>query len=140
MSLSELRLPGAAALPVNSLYLYGINGQVIPAGSLVALSSNGTVTQTGAITSTVTYNGSSCRITTASFTLPSGIIATFPFNNSSITTNSIIQISITGNSGGNGCPILYMTEQNNGSVRVNLFNASDTQGIVGSVIVSVLVI
>lgn len=92
-------------------------------GSRILYSSDGAVTQTGTIASPVTYNGLSCLITTVSTSLPSINTVTFILNNSTITANSIILVSIAGNDN-SSAPTVCTNNTSDGSTRIVLFNPS----------------
>jgi hypothetical protein len=104
-------------------------------GFPVTPSTQGAVTQTTSITTDVTYNGTSVRLTTFGSTiLPQGIV-TFNLLSNGITVDNIVQATVV-NSSITGFPLVYLTSQNTGSIIVNICNAHATQSITGQLIIA----
>lgn len=107
-------------------YILGLNAsnQIYNAGPV---SSQGRVTQTSSPTTTVTYNGSTCIITTVSLTNLPGAITAFTLLNSSITTTSVVLATMSSYTGTTGYPIVLTGGLNTAgqiNILVNNYHAS----------------
>jgi hypothetical protein len=96
--------------------------QLNSSNQIVRQQAAGAVTQTGAIGTTVTFNGPNVNITTVVLTIISGSSAGFLFDNNNITTSSVIQA--TCNYQGAGYILCNTSLQMNGSVFITLNNPS----------------
>jgi hypothetical protein len=110
----SINLNTAVATPSNNLVLINSNP--------VVSSTRGAVTQTGSQSSAVTYNGSSCRITTVSLNVASGANQPFTFNNSAILANSVILVSVDNYGGSTGFPYVTVQAVTTGSCVLTIFN------------------
>jgi collagen triple helix repeat protein len=109
-------------------------------GYPVLYSTRGQVTQTGVASSPVTYNGTSCNITTVTLTNPPAFTVQFVWNNSFITATSIILISVSNDSSPvNGFPLVYTDGPNSGSTTIVIQNVSTSTSFAGTLTLSCLI-
>lgn len=127
-------LPGTNNTTV-SLVAPNINSNLV-------LSTRGLVTQTVSPTSSVTNNGTSCRINCVNQALDgSEPPVVFKFFNNQITSLSYIMISICGFVGTtDGAPIAYVNNQVNGSVDIVIGNGAANAGWNGVLSLLILII
>jgi len=99
---------------------------------------NSTVTQQTAISTAVTINAASGRITTVSSTLAAGGNAAFTVNNSEVTTDSTILLTVEHP--GAGIPVAILdSPPSNGSFDIRLYNV-DTNAFNNTLTIHFLVI
>jgi hypothetical protein len=113
-------------------------GTVLVNGNQSLYATDGAVTQLTSITTPVTYNGISCRISTATFSIAALGSASFTFNNSFINTTSVVIVNSNGSSGF-GVPVLATNSVVSGSCVIRIDNVSATNTVVSPMNISVLV-
>jgi hypothetical protein len=124
----------------NTINAPNINASALlrQAGLDVVTTSRGAITYSGV--GSLTYNGPSVVITTPLITgAPQSLIQAFSFNNTFITGASIIQVSIQDYTAAAGFPIpVVLTDtQIPGNCAVNVFNASTTGTMSGTIDIGV---
>ncbi len=116
-----------------------VTGALTSGGAAVCTSSKGAVSQTNSQTDPVTYNGSSVNLSTVSLSLGPGGITSFTFNNTSITTNSVVLVGVTGINGPNPAAVAVCAWTINGSCGIVIYNAHATMTLSGVVRLGILV-
>lgn len=100
--------------------------------SQINLSSKGSVTQSGSLTSGVTLHSPVGAIRTVSTTLATAGSAVFTCANSAVTTSKYVMANIIDYSGSAGTPSIIVDNITKGSFAVNVRNSHDTQALNGS--------
>lgn len=102
----------------------GYRTMAINAEPLQAIYDTANVTQITSITTPVTVTGHNGIITTVSSTLASTLVASFNVNNSKVTANSKIFVSL--NYAGAGSPFVSISNIINGQFTIKITNGSST--------------
>jgi hypothetical protein len=117
-----------------------VSGAVYINSFPVVFSTRGAVTQTGIASSPVTYNGTSCNITTVTLTNPPAFTVQFVWNNTFITGSSIVLVSVSNDASlVNGFPLVYTDAPSLGSTTIVIQNVSTSTAFSGTLTISCLV-
>ena len=104
----------------------------------LTLSDKESITQSGSITSSVTgTNKSTTLITTVTMSIATNGNASFTFNNTKITTSSIVRADIIGFTGTLGSPTVYTKSTTTGSATLNIHNAASSGTLNGTLVICV---